>query len=69
VDGPAWLTREGIIVPFKPDPGLAADHPEWKAYPAKISGDNAKMADAVRAVVPAITLFGLTRDGVAPLQN
>jgi hypothetical protein len=73
VDGPAWLTREGIIVPFKPDPGLAsacgqlaADHPEWEAYPARISGGNTEMADAVRANVPAITLFGLTRDGVAP---
>jgi len=73
VDGPAWLTREGIIVPFKPDPGLtsacqqlAAEHPEWGAYPAKISGGNTEMADAVRADVPAITLFGLTREGVAP---
>ena len=73
VDGPAWLTREGIIVPFKPDPELAsaceqiaADHPEWGAYPASISGGNTEMADAVRAGVPAITLFGLTRDGVAP---
>lgn len=73
VDGPAWLTREGIIVPFKPDPGLAsacqqlaADHPEWGAYPSKISGGNTEMADAVRANVPAITIFGQTRDGVAP---
>jgi len=73
VDGPAWLTREGIIVPFKPDPELAtmcetlaADHPEWGAYPAKISGGNTEMADAVRANVPAITLFGLTHEGVAP---
>ena len=37
--GPAWLTREGIIVPFKADPNLlamveklAGEHPEWKAY-------------------------------------
>ncbi len=73
VDGPAWLTREGIIVPFRPDPelasaceGLAAEHPEWGAYPSAISGGNTEMADAVRAGVPAITLFGLTRDGVAP---
>ena len=73
VDGPAWLTREGIIVPFKPDPGLAsacqhiaADHPELGAYPASISGGNTEMADAVRAHVPAITIFGMTRDGIAP---
>ena len=72
-EGPAWLTREGIIVPFKPDPELAsaceqiaADHPELGAYPASISGGNTEMADAIRAGVPAITLFGLTRDGVAP---
>jgi len=45
---------------------LADAHPEWGAYPAGISGGNTEMADAVRAGVPAITLFGLTRDGVAP---
>ena len=73
VEGPAWLTQEGIIVPFKSDPGLAAmveklsaDHPEWKAYPTKISGGNTEMADATRANVPAITLFGMSRQGVAP---
>jgi len=32
--------------------------PNGKAYPAKISGGNTEMADAVRANVPAITLFG-----------
>lgn len=71
--GPAWLTKEGIIVPFKANAGLAlvaeqlaAEHPEWGAYPSKISGGNTEMADAIRANVPAITLFGLTRDGVAP---
>lgn len=71
--GPAWLTKEGIIVPFKADAGLvkiaeglAAEHPEWGAYPSQISGGNTEMADAVRFGVPAITLFGLTRDGIAP---
>jgi hypothetical protein len=71
--GPAWLTREGIIVPFKADPGLlrsveelAAQHPEWGAYPSQISGGNTEMADAVRFKVPAITIFGQTRDGVSP---
>jgi hypothetical protein len=73
VDSLAWLTPEGIIVPFKPDPELAsacqqiaADHPEWGAYPTSISGGNTEMADAVRANVPAITLFGMTREGVTP---
>lgn len=71
--GPAWLTREGIIVPFKADPGLvgiveglANEHPEWGAYPAKISGGNTEMADAVRNKIPAIALFGMTPEGVAP---
>jgi hypothetical protein len=71
--GPAWLTREGIIVPFKADPGLvgiveslAKEHPEWGAYPAKISGGNTEMADAVRNKIPAIALFGMTPEGIAP---
>jgi hypothetical protein len=71
--GPAWLTREGIVVPFKADPNmlrsieeLSAQHPEWGAYPSQISGGNTEMADAVRFKVPAITIFGQTRDGVSP---
>jgi hypothetical protein len=71
--GPAWLTKEGIIVPFKADAGmvalierLAGEHPEWGAYEGKISGGNTEMADAVRAKVPAITLFGVSREGVYP---
>ncbi len=71
--GPAWLEKEGIIVPFKADPGLlgmvkelSLKHPEWEAYPAKISGGNTEMADAVRFKVPAITMIGLTKEGVAP---
>ena len=69
--GPAWLTKEGIIVPCKPDPGLleiverlASEHPEWGAYPTQISGGYTEMADAVRYMIPAIALFGMTRDGV-----
>ena len=71
--GPAWLEKEGIIIPFKADPDLkrtveqlAADHPDWDAYPASISGGNTEMADAVRYKVPAITIFGMTREGVSP---
>jgi len=71
--GPAWLTKEGIIVPFKADAEMVAlierlshEHPEWDAYETKVSGGNTEMADAVRAKVPAITLFGITREGVAP---
>jgi hypothetical protein len=73
VAGPAWETKEGIIVPFKPDPQLlhivetlAADHPELGAYPSFIVGGNSEMADAHRAKLPAITFFGLTSDGRAP---
>jgi len=71
--GPAWLTREGIIVPFKADAEMVAlieriarEHPEWGAYETKVSGGNTEMADAVRVKVPAITFFGMTREGVAP---
>ena len=71
--GPAWSTREGIIVPFRSDPGLlaiaerlAAEHPEWGAYPTSISGGNTELTDAVRFGVPALALAGKTRDGVVP---
>ena len=73
INGPAWLTQEGIIVPFHADPHLlrlaeqvCAAHPDMEAYPVKISGGNSEMADCIQAGVPAITLFGLTRDGEAP---
>ncbi len=71
--GPGWLTTEGIIIPFKSDPGLrelastlSQQHPEWGAYPVKITGGNSEMADCVKASVSAITLFGIDRHGVAP---
>lgn len=73
VAGPGWLTQEGIIVPFQSDARLrglaerlAAEHPEWGAYPVKISGGNSELADCTRVNVPAITLFGLTPTGEAP---
>jgi hypothetical protein len=76
VSGPGWLTTEGIIVPFHSDAGLqrlaeklAAEHPEWDAYPVKITGGNSELADCARANVPAITLFGLTRTGEAPFWH
>ncbi|NJD59078.1 MAG: hypothetical protein C3F13_00280 [Anaerolineales bacterium] len=70
---PAWLKKEGIIVPFKPAAqlvqlaeSLAAEHPEWDAHPALISGGNTEMADAARCKIPAITITGTTRDGESP---
>jgi hypothetical protein len=70
---PGWLTKEGIIVPFKADQNLvkmaeslAAAHPEWEAHPALTSGGNTEMADALRRKIPAITICGLTCDGVSP---
>jgi hypothetical protein len=70
---PAWLTKEGIIVPFKADPcmvgiaeQLSTEHPEWEAHPALISGGNTEMADAARCKIPAITITGTTKDGVSP---
>jgi hypothetical protein len=74
--GPAWLTQEGIIVPFKADEQmkrvleeLADKNPQWGAYPVKISGGNTEMADAVRAGIPAITLFGSKPNGEVPFWH
>jgi len=71
--GPAWVTREGIVVPFHSDAQMVAlaerlssENPQWGAYPAKISGGNSELSDAVRFGVPGITFFGLTPDGEAP---
>jgi len=70
---PAWLTKEGIIVPFKADlhlvqmaERLASEHPEWDAHPTVISGGNTEMADALRCKIPAITITGTTSEGVLP---
>ncbi len=70
---PAWVRREGIIVPFYADPGLvhiaealAARHPEWGAHPAIIKGGNTEMDDALRHKIPAITITGMTTDGESP---
>ncbi len=74
--GPSWIVKEGIIVPFRPDPSLvalveklAAENPAWQAYPSSISGGNTEMADAVRAGVPTIALGGKTREGVLPFWH
>ena len=73
VAGPAWETKEGILIPFRPDKTLlkivetiAVEHPDLDAYPSFIVGGNSEMADAVRAGLPAITFFGLTPEGQAP---
>lgn len=73
VAGPGYLTQEGIIVPFKADQNmvrtveaLSNEHPEWDAYPVKISAGNSEMADALRNKIPSICLFGLKKDGEAP---
>lgn len=71
--GPGWLTQEGIVIPFHSDSGLvrlvielSAQHPQWGAYPVQIKGGNSELVDCIRAHIPAITLFGLKRDGEAP---
>ena len=71
--GPAYLEREGIIVPFKPDPGMvqvvkdiSAQGFGGQVYPVSISGGNSELADCVRYKVPAVTFFGLKPDGEAP---
>jgi hypothetical protein len=71
--GPAWLTKEGIIIPFHADPGLvrlaeqvALENPELAGYPTSISGGNTEMADALRVGIPAITITGFGPHGEAP---
>ncbi len=71
--GPAWLLKEGIVIPFHSDPKmrslaerLSAAHPEWKAYGAVINGGNTEMVDSLLAGIPAITITGLTPKGKAP---
>ena len=71
--GPAWLTQEGIVVPFHADKDLvalaerlSADHPEWGAYPTQITGGNTEMADALRAGIPAMAFMGLGPNGETP---
>lgn len=71
--GPAWLTKEGIIIPFYADRDLVLlakklsdAHPEWGAYPSKIKGGNTEMADALRVGIPAITLIGMGPRGEMP---
>lgn len=73
VAGPAYLTLEGIVVPFRADPrlvdlcaDLTAQNPQWDAYPVRITGGNTEMADAVRAGIPAIAIVGVTKDLVGP---
>jgi hypothetical protein len=71
--GPAWLTREGNIVPFQASQNLVAlaqkiagDHPQFGAYPVQTSGGNTEMDDALLAGVPAITIGGADPQGGIP---
>lgn len=71
--GPAWLTKEGIVIPFRCDKRLvalaeelAARNSEWGAYPAQIKGGNTEMADALRVGIPAITILGIGPKGEIP---
>jgi hypothetical protein len=71
--GPAWMVREGVLLPIYSDLGLrdlaariAAEHPELGAYPGTLQGGVGEMADAMAAGVKAITMVGLTPQGRAP---
>jgi hypothetical protein len=71
--GPAWLRKEGIVVPFYSNRDLVAlaekvavDQPELEARPTRIIAGNTEMADSLRARVPAITLCGIGLNGRLP---
>ncbi len=71
--GPAWLVKEGIVLPLYSDRTLralaskvAAENPDIGAHPVRLTGGVTEMSDALLAGVPAITLIGLTREGAAP---
>jgi len=71
--GPAWLTKEGVLVPFHADPNLvslaekvARENPALGAYPVAVSGGNTEMADAMLAGWPAITIGGIGPKGELP---
>jgi len=71
--GPCWLVKEGIVIPFKATVELVrlaenvnASNPELGGYPVRISGGNTEMTDALRRGIPAITLFGMTRENIPP---
>lgn len=71
--GPSWLTKEGIIIPFRSDAQLAqlaeelaAANPGLGAYPSEINGGNTEMADALRSGIPAITIDGMGPNGEMP---
>lgn len=71
--GPSWLVKEGIVIPFKAAEEMVqvaeyvnSVHPELDGYPVKISGGNTEMTDALRRGIPAITLFGMTRENIPP---
>ncbi len=74
--GPAYLEKEGIIIPFHSDTrtvevvkqvSARLDGPA--AYPVSISGGNSELADCVRFGVPALTFFGMKPDGEAPFWH
>lgn len=74
--GPAWVVREGFVLPLHSTPELrrtaervAAAHPELGAYPGVLSGGVTEMSDAILAGVPAITIMGLTPEGRGPFWH
>lgn len=71
--GPAWLKREGFVLPLPSDAGLqrlarrvAEANPDLGAHAAVVAGGVTEMSDAILAGVPAITVAGLGPDNVAP---
>lgn len=70
--GPAYITKEGLLLPLKPSKKLlelvvkVAEEPGVGAYPTVLTGGCTEASDSIIAGVPAITLIGLEKDGFAP---
>lgn len=71
--GPAWLIKEGFVLPLPSHPSLrrvaervAASNADLGAHGSVLVGGVTEMSDAILAGVPAITLIGLGPDGSTP---
>jgi hypothetical protein len=71
--GPCYITREGMIRPYRSDPGLlaladqiAADRPDLGAYSKVMALGFTEGAIGIKNGLPSLTFVSLRPDGVLP---